>query len=96
MRRFTAWVAGIAGAATAYGFLRRRREPASAPVLAPDTRAEELRAKLEQARLAGDDRAAYEAGETPVDAAPDPQSRRKAVHERARGAIDEMRSDELG
>ena len=98
MRRLTAWAAGIAAGAAAVGFLRRRRTPSAAPEASepPDTRADELRAKLEEARLAGDDREAYEAGETTVDAAPDPEKRRRAVHERARGAIDEMRGDELG
>ena len=67
---------------------RRRLERAPDP-------AEELKAKLAEARAAGDDREAFEAGETPVDEAPDPDvdARRRAVHEQARSAIDEMRSE---
>ena len=57
--------------------------------------AEELKAKLAEARAAGDDREEFEAGETPVDEAPDPDvdARRRSVHERARTAIDEMKGD---
>jgi hypothetical protein len=57
--------------------------------------AEELKAKLAEARAAGDDRDEFEAGETPVDEAPDPDvaARRRSVHERARTAIDEMKGD---
>jgi hypothetical protein len=46
-------------------------------------------------RAAGDDREEFEAGETPVDEAPDPDvdARRRSVHERARTAIDEMKGD---
>ena len=42
-----------------------RRQP---PVAQPDP-ADELKAKLAEARAAGDDRDAFEAGETPVDEA---------------------------
>ena len=68
-----------------------RRRP---PVVEPD-RADELKAKLAEARAAGDDREEFEAGETPVDEAPDPDvdARRRSVHERARTAIDEMKGD---
>ena len=45
------------------------------------------------ARAAADDREAFEAGETPVDEAADPEARRRAVHEQARAAIDEMRGE---
>jgi hypothetical protein len=63
-------------------------------VAEPDP-AEELKARLAEARAAGDDREEFEAGETPVDEAPDPDvdSRRRSVHERARTAIDEMKGD---
>jgi hypothetical protein len=92
MRRFTAWLAGFVGGAAAYRLFRR--PPRLAPERMPDP-AEELKAKLAEARAAGDDREAFEAGETPVDEAPDPDvdARRRAVHEQARSAIDEMRSE---
>ena len=84
MRRLFAWVAGAAGGLAAYRALRRRR---------PETdRADELRAKLTQARDAGDDRDEFESGETPVDEA-DPDARRARVHEQGRAAIEEMRGE---
>jgi hypothetical protein len=69
----------------AYRALRRRPAPVDP--------AEELRAKLAQARETGDDRDEFESGETPVDQAVplDPDARRRAVHEQARAAIDEMK-----
>ena len=91
MRRLLGWLAGAAGGLAAYRALTRRRaEPESVDA---NARAEELRAKLAQAREAGDDRDAFEAGETPVDEAEplDPNARRARVHEQGRSAIDEMR-----
>ena len=88
MRRLSAWLAGFAGGMAAYRALRRR--PARRE---QDTRAEVLRAKLAEARAAGDDRDEFEAGEKPVDQAADPETRRRAVHEQARSAIDEMSGD---
>ena len=76
--------------------LKRRRPE---PVAPPDGRADELRAKLAEAREAGDDRESFEAGETPVDQADvapgtgDLDTRRRSVHEQARAAIDEMQGD---
>ncbi len=68
-----------------------RRQP---PVAEPDP-AEELKARLAEARAAGDDREEFEAGETPVDevtgSEAEVEDRRKAVHERGRAAADEMR-----
>jgi hypothetical protein len=94
MRRFYAWLAGFVGGAAAYRAFRRT--PRTQPQLehGPDP-ADELKAKLAEARAAGDDRDAFEAGETPVDEAPDPDvdARRRSVHEQARAAIDEMRSE---
>ncbi len=55
--------------------------------------AEELRAKLEESRVVVGEREEFEAGETPVDAAPDPESRRRDVHEQARKRIDELRGE---
>lgn len=90
MRRLLAWVAGLAGGAAAYRAFRRGPQPA--PGAEPDP-AEALRAKLAEAKAAGDDRETFEAGERPVDEAPDPDERRRAVHERGRAAVDEMRGE---
>ena len=92
MRRLYAWLAGVAGGVTAYRAFRRR-PPAGPEPSADDGRAAELKAKLAQARAAADDREQFEAGETPVDEAPDPEARRRAVHEQARDTIDEMRAE---
>jgi hypothetical protein len=89
VKRLYAWLAGLAGGAAVYRAFRRQP-----PVAEPDP-AEELKARLAEARAAGDDREEFEAGETPVDEAPDPDvdARRRSVHERARTAIDEMKGD---
>lgn len=89
MRRLLAWLAGLAGGAAAYRAYKRAPHPV---VTEPDP-ADALRAKLAEAKAAGDDRDQFEAGETPVDEAPDPDARRRAVHERGRAALDEMRGD---
>jgi hypothetical protein len=65
----------------------RRKQPVQ-----PDP-ADELRAKLAQARAA-DDREEFEAGEKPVDEVPDVDERRRDVHERARAQIDELSQNE--
>jgi hypothetical protein len=96
-------LAGIAGVLGISWLLRKRREAVEQdaavertdePVPAADPRAEELRARIEEAKAAGDDRDDFEAGETTVDAddpaALDPSARRAAVHEAARARIDEM------
>jgi hypothetical protein len=90
----TAWLAGFAGGAALYRFFKRTPVPV-APRREPDP-AEALKAKLAEARSAGDGREEAEAGETPVDEAADPDvdARRRAVHEQARSAIDEMRPSE--
>jgi hypothetical protein len=96
MRRLLAWLAGAAGALAAYRALgRRRAATALPPAPEPDPRASELRARLAEARAAGDDREEFEAGETPVDQAVplDPDARRREVHEQGRAAIDEMQSE---
>jgi len=99
MRRLPAWLAGAAGAlAVARTLVRRRGRAAPAPAPEPagaDPRAEELRARLAEARAAGDDRDEFEAGETPVDQAVTlgPDERRRQVHEHGRAAIDEMQAD---
>ena len=91
MRRFVAWIAGAAGGLVAYRALKGRRPE---PETVPDTRAEDLKARLAQAREAGDDREEFESGEVTVDAAEplDPQARRAEVHEQGRAALDEMKN----
>jgi hypothetical protein len=84
VRRLFTWAAGAAGGLAAYRAVSKRK-PAAAPlppaaVEAPDP-AEELRAKLAEAKTVEDDPVPLE-----VD-------RRNAVHEQARAAIDEMKSD---
>jgi hypothetical protein len=89
VKRLTTWLAGALGGAAVYRALKRQPKPA--PV-EPDP-ADELKSKLAEARAAGDDRAEFEAGETPVDEVPDVDARRESVHEQARAAIDEMKRE---
>jgi hypothetical protein len=94
MRRLYTWLAGVVGGAAVYRAFRRH----PGPVEERDARADELRAKLAQAREAGDDRESFEAGETPVDQvdvtpAEDLDARRRSVHDKARAAIDEMQGE---
>lgn len=83
MKRLYAWLAGFVGGAAVYRAFRR--QPQAVPVAEPDP-AEELKAKLAEARAAGEEPPAEAAAalESDVDA------RRRSVHERARAAIDEM------
>jgi hypothetical protein len=98
MRRLYTWLAGVVGGAAVYRAFRRHSGSVHSPVREPDARADELRAKLAQAREAGDDRESFEVGETPVDqvdvtATEDLETRRRSVHDKARAAIDEMQGD---
>jgi hypothetical protein len=82
------WIGAALGLFGVARLLRRRREGQHIDPAA------ELRAKLAEAREAAGDRDEFEAGETPVDQAAEPQSveaRRRAVHDEAREAIDRMR-----
>lgn len=88
MKRLFAWVAGAAGGLAAYRAVKGKRVQVE---VERDSRAEELKARLEAARLAEDDRADFESGEVSVDEALDPQARRAQVHEQGRAALDEMR-----
>jgi hypothetical protein len=92
VKRLFAWVAGLAGGAAAYRAWKRSPEPAVAEADPADA----LRAKLAEAKAGGDDRDEFEAGEKPVDEAVDPDARRRAVHERGRAAVDEMRGGDTG
>ncbi|HEU5213903.1 MAG TPA: hypothetical protein VFU30_00020 [Gaiellaceae bacterium] len=111
MRRLTAWIGGTAVGVAAYRLLRRHPEVAGEPEPAapdPDTRAEELRAKLAESRVA------EPSAEPPVEGAPavepieaiepdqpaaeeaggeSPGERRRRVHEEGRAALDEMQSE---
>jgi hypothetical protein len=90
MRSRLAWlVAGIGLAAAAATRFLRRKTPAE-----PETRADELRQRIAESRAVVDEREAFEEAETPVNQAPDPEARRREVHERGRAAIDRMRGDE--
>jgi hypothetical protein len=80
VKRLLAAAAGLLGLA----WWRNRAKPPE------DDPAEDLRAKLAQARVA-EDRDAFEAGEKPVDEVPDDvETRRNAVHERARQHAEDL------
>ena len=89
MKRPAAW---LLGAFALFGFLRRRRESA---VAAADPRAEELRRKLDESRALVEEREEFEGAELTIDRAEpapeDPESRRQAVHEAGRAAVERMR-----
>ena len=76
MGRFVALLLGALGLGA---FWRRRRRQAVEPDYSP---ADELKAKLAETRAGGED-------EEPVLEA-DLEARRREVHERARGSIDEL------
>ena len=90
MKRLLAWVAGAAGGLAAYRAVKGKR---AQPQTGADVRAQELKARLQEARAAADDREELDAGEVPVDQAGplDPQARRAQVHEEGRAALEEMR-----
>ncbi|HEY6068751.1 MAG TPA: hypothetical protein VIU81_08630 [Gaiellaceae bacterium] len=75
------------------GFLRRRREPPAGE----DPRADELRRKLAESRDIVEERDEFEASEVTVDRAEpapeDPESRRRAIHEAGRSAVERMKRD---
>jgi len=83
MKRLTAWLTGVAGGVAAARIFRRA--PAPVPVHEPDP-ADALRAKLAETK------ATPPAAEPePAEEPDDPDARRRAVHERGRAAVDEMR-----
>jgi len=91
MRRGLAWLAGAFGLAAAWRFKRRAAEALRRPESDP---ADELRARLEEAREAPDDRDEFDAAEgQPVDEVGEARSieeRRRAIHEQAQRALGEM------
>jgi hypothetical protein len=103
-RNRIAWLGGAALGAVALARALTRRPPAPVQAPAPqpeaepsgpDPRAEELRARLADARELADERDEFEGAETPVDEAEpvaDPEARRRAVHESGRSAAERMRS----
>ena len=84
MRRFLALASGALGVGSVLQRLRRRSP------LTGGAPADELRAKLAESRAIADEREFAESGETTVDTAPDPDARRREVHERARRDLDEL------
>jgi flagellar biosynthesis/type III secretory pathway M-ring protein FliF/YscJ len=96
MRRVLAGMAGAFGLAAVWRLLHRRWVRRTTGV----DPAEELRARLEQARQAVDDRDDYDAAEgQPVNEIEQPRSieeRRRAVHEKAQQALGEMHRSEPG
>jgi hypothetical protein len=96
MRKAFALLAG--GAALGAGLarvLRGRRRPTPEPAERPDSRAEELRDKLAEAREVVTEREAVEEAETPVDEAEptgeDLAERRRKVHAHGHAVAGEMR-----
>jgi hypothetical protein len=91
MGRLLTGIGGALGLAWLWRFLRREQE--AQRVEQPDPAAE-LRAKLEQAREAADDRDEFDAAEgQPLDEAERPLSleeRRRAIHDKAQQALGEM------
>lgn len=91
MRRLFTWLAGAAGGLAAYRAVARRK-PAPEPVAADVDPAQELRAKLAQART--EPERTPEPQPEPEPARPaSPEDRRRDVHEQARSALDEMRGE---
>lgn len=82
MKRLLAVFAGGLG----IGALLRRRRRAQPSVEPESSLAEELRSKLAESRAAEAEAAAAE----PVAVESDLEARRREVHERARGSIDEL------
>ena len=93
MRRLLALLAGLALVAALVRLVRDRRSRRAAGVA--ETRADELRRKLDESRALLRERDEFEGAETTVDQAsavePTVEQRRGEVHERARAAAEEMR-----
>ena len=89
MRRLFTWLAGAAGGVAAYRAVARRK-PAAEPVATEVDPAQELRAKLAEARTEPDRVPEPEAEPARPES---PEDRRRDVHEQARSALDEMRGE---
>jgi hypothetical protein len=99
-RALTTWVGGALGLAALWRFLRQEREAArAAPAPPPEADpAAELRARLDEARDAAEDRDDFDAAEgqplDEVEGAAEParsvEDRRRAIHEKAQQALGEM------
>ena len=95
------WLAGLAGALGLVALWRwLKREPEAVEQPRPVDPAEELRARLEQAREAADDREDFDAAEgQPLDEVGGPRSldeRRRAIHEQAQETLGEMNRPDGG
>ena len=95
MRSRFAWLLAGLGIAAAVRSRLLRRPPAAPrePSPEPDPRADELRQRIAEARDVVDERDAFEEAETTIDEAPDPESRRRDVHDRGRAAVERMRGE---
>jgi hypothetical protein len=93
MRRGLAWLGGALGLAA---LLRLHRRSSGTFERRDSDPADELRARLEQARDAHDDRDEFDAAEgQPLDEIEQPRSieeRRRAIHEQAQQVLGEMRT----
>jgi len=83
VRRLFTWLAGAAGGVAAYRAITRRASPPG-PVAAEVDPAQELRAKLAEARSEPEPEPERPAG---------PDARRRDVHEQARAALEDMRGE---
>ncbi|HVM11783.1 MAG TPA: hypothetical protein VNT58_05910 [Gaiellaceae bacterium] len=94
MKRLLTGIGGALGLAALVRLVRGRRSAPADTGAVPEP-AEELRRKLAEAREAAEDRDEFDASEgQPVDEVDEPRSieeRRRAIHERAQEALDEMR-----
>jgi hypothetical protein len=97
VKRGLAWLGGALGLAAVWRLKRRATGAFERPE--PDP-ADELRARLEQARDAPDDRDEFDAAEgQPVDEVGEPRSidqRRQAIHEQAQRVLGEMQRPDSG